>query len=373
MDASSGPLTAYPRHHSYSSGARPAPPAAAFQPIQPMTQHNRYHQYSSDPTLLDDARDVADDAHGGSMSHGDVVLAARSGRRSAQDNYPQEHEEKNVAKEARKEKKRKLKRLKSFVHVFLGGLRKGQSFQVSTEDHRDDDSGITAMRYEQRKERNGIIPSSSAVGNGGANHTAASRSETDSRKLVLPRVPNNSHYIPGLCGLHNHGNTCFMNAVIQCLSNTNQLAEYFVTDQYKNDINRQKSNSRKFGTNGDVTEQFAVLLKCLWNSQYDPRVTAHFKEVIGNHASQYQGSSQHDAQEFFLWLLDNVHEDLNQAGKKKYRPIKVCGSLLWSLSLSLSLSLSSPLLSFSLQIIIYVYAAVAERGVCQLAFLLCLW
>lgn len=330
MDAANGPLTAYPRHNTYSSGTRPPP--SAFQPIQPMTQHNRYHQYSSDPTLLDDVRDVPDDAHSASG-----VLPARSGRRSAQDNYPQEHEEKNMAKEARKEKKRKLKRLKSFVHVFLGGLRKGQSFQVSSEDHQDDDSGITAMRYEQRKERNGIIPSSS-VANGSANHTAASRSETDSRKLVLPRVPSN-HYIPGLCGLHNHGNTCFMNAVIQCLSNTNQLAEYFVTDQYKNDINRQKSNSRKFGTNGDVTEQFAVLLKCLWNSQYDPRVTAYFKEVIGSHASQYQGSSQHDAQEFFLWLLDNVHEDLNQAGKKKYRPIKVSNS---SLSTSFSLSFSPP-------------------------------
>ena len=335
-----GPLTSYPRRNSYSSGARPP---AGFQPIQPMTQHNRFHQYSSDPTLLDDARDVADDVE---ESHSGGVGVARNGRRSAQDNYPQEHEGRNMAKEARKVKKRKLKRLKSFVHVFLGGLRKGQSFQVSSEDHHDD-NGITAMRYEQRKERNGIIPSSSVEN--GAN-TAASRSETDSRKLVLPRVPN-SHYIPGLCGLHNHGNTCFMNAVIQCLSNTNQLAEYFVTDQYKNDINRQKSNSRKFGTNGDVTEQFAVLLKCLWNSQYDPRVTAYFKEVIGGHASQYQGSSQHDAQEFFLWLLDNVHEDLNQAGKKKYRPIKVSTSLSLPPSLSLSLSFSlflSPSLSLSL-------------------------
>lgn len=310
MDAK-GPLTAYPRHHSYS-GVRPP---AAYQPIQPMTHHNRFHQYSSDPTLLDDARDVVD------MEENHSV--ANSGRRSAQDNYPHENEEGNAAKEARKVKKKKLKRLRSFVHVFLGGLRKGQSFQISAVDHRED-NGITAVRYEQRKERNGIIPSSSVEN--GTNTTAASESDSHSRKLILPRVPN-GHYIPGLCGLHNHGNTCFMNAVIQCLSNTNQLAEYFVTDQYKNDVNRQKSNSRKFGTNGDVTEQFAVLLKCLWNSQYDPRVTSHFKDVIGSHASQYQGTSQHDAQEFFLWLLDNVHEDLNQAGKKKYRPIKVSFSL----------------------------------------------
>jgi ubiquitin carboxyl-terminal hydrolase 31 len=29
---------------------------------------------------------------------------------------------------------------------------------------------------------------------------------------------------------------------------------------------------------------------------------------------------QHDAQEFLLWLLDRVHEDLNMATKRRYKP-----------------------------------------------------
>lgn len=32
----------------------------------------------------------------------------------------------------------------------------------------------------------------------------------------------------GLVGLRNHGNTCFMNAALQCLSNTQPLTEHFL-------------------------------------------------------------------------------------------------------------------------------------------------
>lgn len=43
---------------------------------------------------------------------------------------------------------------------------------------------------------------------------------------------------------------------------------------------------------------------------------------MDKYGSQYKGGSQHDAQEFLLWLLDKVHEELNMATKKKYKQIR---------------------------------------------------
>ncbi|MBN3295421.1 UBP43 hydrolase, partial [Amia calva] len=125
---------------------------------------------------------------------------------------------------------------------------------------------------------------------------------------------------PGVLGLKNHGNTCFMNAVVQCLSNTDLLAEYLGLEQYKPDVNGLLRSEEPA-----VTEVLASVVRALWTLEYTPQLSVEFKNIVSKYGSQFRGNSQHDALEFLLWLLDRVHEDVNSSPNNNNNKTKAPG------------------------------------------------
>ncbi|KZT63497.1 cysteine proteinase [Daedalea quercina L-15889] len=132
---------------------------------------------------------------------------------------------------------------------------------------------------------------------------------------VVPRSKGGGSE-PGTLGLGNMGNTCFMNSALQCLVHTPELADYFLTGVFREELNPDNP----LGMGGAIAQAFGALLQRIWttgsgSTSYSPR---EFKQALQRFAPQFSGYQQHDSQELVAFLLDGLHEDLNRVLKKPY-------------------------------------------------------
>ena len=70
---------------------------------------------------------------------------------------------------------------------------------------------------------------------------------------------------PSYTGLCNFANNCFMNSVVQCLSNTRELRDYFIEGRYLADIN----TTNPLGFKGELAKCFSGIIRKLWSGEYE--------------------------------------------------------------------------------------------------------
>jgi len=125
-----------------------------------------------------------------------------------------------------------------------------------------------------------------------------------------------SNVVVGFTGIHNPANSCFMNAAIQCLSNTRELRDYFLANCYLNEINQQNP----LGMKGEMAEELAWVLKSLWAGDQSYVYANKLRDLVAKRHQEFVGNGQHDAQELLNVVLDAIHEDVNRVISKPSVP-----------------------------------------------------
>ncbi|KAH8388821.1 hypothetical protein KR215_000251 [Drosophila sulfurigaster] len=189
---------------------------------------------------------------------------------------------------------------------------------------RDNDQLLLEIRNKDLTwpEELGSLASAQSVGSG----------PNDRRRMTRTSIM--SVHAPGATGLHNLGNTCFMNAALQVLFNTQPLAQYFHRQMHRFELNA----ANKLGTRGQLAMRYAELLKEVWTATTRSVAPLKLRFCVNKHAPQFAGGGQHDSQELLEWLLDALHEDLNRVMEKPYselkdsngRPDKIVAAEAWS-------------------------------------------
>ncbi|KAF7296453.1 Ubiquitin carboxyl-terminal hydrolase [Mycena chlorophos] len=103
----------------------------------------------------------------------------------------------------------------------------------------------------------------------------------------------------GRRGLLNLGQTCFMNVVLQCFVHNPMLRNYFLSDKHNNRNCKTDENC----TCCEMDKLFAEI----FSGESTPFGPASFLATTWRKSQELSGYAQHDAHEFFISTLNNIH------------------------------------------------------------------
>ena len=102
----------------------------------------------------------------------------------------------------------------------------------------------------------------------------------------------------GLCGFKNFGNTCWLNASIQCLLKTEPMIHYFLNRNFNNTI---------------LSKEWLRLIHGTIDDDCIITPLSFFKSIIissNKNGYMFNFSRQNDVQEFLVFFIDSIHEEL---------------------------------------------------------------
>jgi hypothetical protein len=111
-----------------------------------------------------------------------------------------------------------------------------------------------------------------------------------------------SKLVPGRCGLRNLGNTCYMNSVLQALSNSPSFRTYFLEELAKR---LEAGDAARLKTSAHLLH----LLRVLWSGRRVIFTPDDLLADVWTSCAGFKGFQQQDAQEFALCFIQRLQQE----------------------------------------------------------------
>ena len=124
-------------------------------------------------------------------------------------------------------------------------------------------------------------------------------------------IGNNKPFIP-LIGLNNIGATCFMNATLQCMSQTKALTDYFLNNNNKDNI---INNNIALQNNNELqlSPIYFELISKLWDKNGAKSFSPYnFMNTIEKMNSLFKQGQAGDSKDFIIYILEQLHKELKK-------------------------------------------------------------
>ena len=144
------------------------------------------------------------------------------------------------------------------------------------------------------------------------NDIKENKDEKSKQNEILINQPISSYNLSPLIGLNNIGATRFMNATLQCLSQTEYLTNYFLKEENKEQIINNNITLVNKNEN-QLSPRYLELINNLWSKTAKKSYSPYeFRKIIEEMNPLFKEGQTGDCKDFIKFVLQRIHNELKK-------------------------------------------------------------